>query len=219
MMKRLEVVAFGNSLTYGYPGFPSRPESRYTHWLSRLVDEWANSEGLDLEVRFRVHGVPGELTGDFLSRFERQVLGHRDGGSRKAEEAPLPDLVVFLGGSNDLGWGVAPEQVLANLKAMWDAVLSHGILLVACNIPPVGGESGAGRYTARKRELNEKIESYAQGRGFPVVDLYRGMADNSGDLRGEYDWGDGLHFSVVGYKRMGELVFKDGWLKVADKFR
>ena len=39
---------------------------------------------------------------------------------------------------------------------------------------------------------------------------YERMGTNANDpnLRPEFDYGDGLHFSVAGYKKMGDLIYE-----------
>ncbi|MEM4735784.1 MAG: SGNH/GDSL hydrolase family protein, partial [Candidatus Thorarchaeota archaeon] len=121
---RSTVLGFGDSLTAGTPGYD--PEYggdvryQYGHWLAELArtDEH--------EVEFVNRGVPGDLAATMPSRLENEMTRGRY------------DCVIILAGTNDLGWGALPEEVLRRLSVLWDIVAAHDVPLVTCTLPPVG---------------------------------------------------------------------------------
>ncbi len=56
------------------------------------------------------------------------------------------------------------------------------------------------------RELNAGIEALAEKRQMPLLDPFSIFADSDGRLRPEYDFGDGAHLNVRGYRALGEFV-------------
>lgn len=208
----IRVVAFGNSLTYGSHDYPRDPESRYTVWLARQARAWAEARDLSVHLEFRNFGVPGDVTAGFVRRFEPQVFDNPPFG-----EGTPPEVLILLGGTNDLGWGVSPAEILANLRQMWDRAREAGLFLIPCLVPPARAEDPRGSYARQKQEVNAGICAYGEGHGLPVVDLHAGMADQTGSLARQYDWGDGLHFSVAGYRRMGQLVFEQAFLAYVER--
>jgi len=193
---KLLIVAFGDSLTVGYRS-PTVEEEEpllapYTAFLKRRTERMPELRGAgNLEVEFLNRGVVGELTEDMLDRFDSDVL------------RPEPHSVIVLGGSNDLGWGVQPQDIAENLAEMTDRALSHGIQPVACTVPSVlGFDEGI----QPRLRLNGLIQRQSEDRHVVCVDLFSATSDPTGRLRDDYS-NDGLHLSVAGYEAMGEALF------------
>src|SRR5919199_1487125 len=95
------IICFGVSLTAGYqsptPGQPFVRETPYGGFLQELLGSRA---------QVAVSGICGELTGEMVLRFRRDVLQH------------APGYVVILGGTNDLGRSARPEEIMRNLLKM-----------------------------------------------------------------------------------------------------
>lgn len=108
----MKIIAFGDSLTVGYLSpFEATP---YAGFLQPLLDP---------QTEIYVAGVSGETTADMLRRFDRQVIKNR------------PDDVIILGGTNDLGWGLSIDPIVANLTRMYQTAQKAGIFPIACAIP------------------------------------------------------------------------------------
>lgn len=171
----LKVVAIGDSLTYGYPYPP------YYSWVQRVADRM----GIILVNK----GVCGETTADMRRRFARDVVAAR------------PDWVIITGGSNDAFDGVATAEVVANVQAMADAALGHGIRPVIGLAPPMDlpEEELLAAYRQGLRELAAKG-------GLPVLDFCLPLVDKTGGgiRRGLYT--DGVHLSEDGYALMAEAA-------------
>ena len=191
------IIAFGDSLTVGYQS-PTEDEELpqlvpYTDSLSKKVEELLRERAAGLRVELLNRGIVGELTADMVDRFGCDVLG------------PRPDVVIILGGSNDLGWGMEPPPVARNLAGMYDEALKNGIRPVACTIPSVRGYDEGIR---PRLQLNELVKRYSRALGVACVDLFTATADSAGRLREEYS-NDGLHLSPPGYEAMADAIFSE----------
>jgi len=189
--RTLRIVALGDSVTAGEPGFRSPlesppdgagdPESQYGFWMSKAHPDWVVLN----------RGVSGERSDQILKRFERDVL-------REA-----PDYVIILAGVNDIYQGLPASFVQENLDAMYDRAADSGVRVVAATILPYNsasaGESGA------IRKVNRWIEGTARHRGLAFCDVHRAVADPA-----SYDrlasTIDGDHPDVAGYRAMGAAL-------------
>jgi len=185
----LRIVTFGDSLTVGYqsptarnPGGESTPYGRFLQ--DRL--------GPAAEVLIR--GVNGELTAEMAMRLGADVLPLR------------PDYVVILGGTNDLGWGAQPGEVMRNLVTMYERARGSGIRPVAVTIPSIlGFDDGI----PPRRTLNRLIMEYGRNKPQPVVDLFTATAEPETLRLAEAYSNDGLHLTTEGYRLLGELIYRE----------
>lgn len=216
-------LCLGNSLTAGYPGYDPDPDgisqgygnlkSQYEYWLKDLCLEHLekNLGTLNDEIinnlLFVNKGVPGELTNNFLRRFEFNLLKIK----------PKPTYSIIIGGTNDLGWGVSNEKIFGNIKELHIISRDFGILTIGGTIPPIRSEQSYGSYNKRKIELNKMLKSFFKENEIPFADLYNGMKDDEGNLIKKCAYFDGLHFSVEGYKQMGSVIFKDAVKAIIEK--
>jgi lysophospholipase L1-like esterase len=80
-----------------------------------------------------------------------------------------------------------------------------GAKLIAMEIAP---STVTKAYVTRIKEANAGIREVARKRDAPVVPIYAALQDASGmGLDPAFDIGDGVHFNVAGYKRIGETIF------------
>lgn len=204
-------LCFGDSLTSGFPGYDpqftgSYPnvKSQYLYWLNELCQEYVQEQAqnkrreINLDLQFINKGIAGELTGDLLRRVKRDVLKYK----------PKPDYCIIEIGTNDLGWGLRVEEILKNIKILHKMTKDIGIINIGTTIPPIVMENLDEIYMNKKYNLNTELCQYFQENNILYADLFNGMLSNKG-LDKKYDVGDGLHFSVEGYKRMGTIIFND----------
>ncbi len=216
-------LCLGNSLTAGYPGYDAAPDgisqgygnlkSQYEYWLkNKCLEHLEKHLGtLDDEIAngllFINKGVPGELTSNFLRRFNHDLLKIK----------PKPTYSIIIGGTNDLGWDITNEKIFGNIKELHTISRDFGILTIGGTIPPIRTEQSFGSYNKRKIELNKMLKSFFKENEIPFADLYNGMMDDEGNLIKECAYVDGLHFSVEGYKQMGKIIFKDAIKAIIEK--
>jgi lysophospholipase L1-like esterase len=188
------VAAVGDSITAGNPGYDPHPELRRQLGLGNDPESqwefWAQREHPDLE--FRNCGDRGERTDEIVRRFEQCVTG--------------ADAVVIQGGINDLAGGFPPQAVLANLRGMVRAAKQENLDVAVADVLPYGPAPQADPVID---ELNRRITAMARGTGATVLPFHRVLEDPDHQGRMKAEWtADGIHPSVEGYRRLGELAFK-----------
>jgi lysophospholipase L1-like esterase len=194
------VICFGDSLTAAFQSptceNPAGKETPYGSFLQQALGE---------SVEVRVSGICGELTGEMVARFGRDVLSHR------------PGFVPILGGTNDLGWNVAPSEIMRNLVVMYEKSLKTGGTPIPITVPSIRVEAGdSGRegsewiatHLERRRQLNDLIQNYARSKDLAWVDLLTATVDSDSGQLAEMYSNDGLHLTTSGYRLVAEEVAK-----------
>lgn len=194
----LKIVCFGDSLTLGYQSPTLRTPFVENIPYGTYVQEWLGEKG---QVLF--HGVCGETTQDMRCRFQEDVLNHR------------PHVAIILGGTNDLGWGIAPSVIMDNLKFFYEHSQAHEILPVAVTVPSLRDDNGHSlrgltpvveRAISLRLVLNQAIKDLGDKESIPVVDWFTETCERGTQaLAPEYS-NDGLHLNTMGYKKLAELV-------------
>lgn len=204
-VKKILVVAFGDSLTVGYqPARPSSPlpkSTPYTEPLKKVVDEALEKTGKlrIINVTFYNKGVTGELTADMLWRLDGDVISMK------------PNYTIILGGTNDLGWAVEPKDIMENLAQMYERTSSKGIEVIACTVPSIIGPE---TYVKPRLELNESIRDYCFENEILCVDLFSATADPKTRILDKKYSSDGLHMNTAGYLKMAETIFNQAFTKL-----
>jgi lysophospholipase L1-like esterase len=192
------VICFGDSLTAGFQSptrdNPTGRETPYGQFLLSYVSD---------VVQVRISGICGELTGEMVMRFRRDVLDHQ------------PGYVPILGGTNDLGWNVSPPEVMSNLAAMYEQTLAMGSVPIPVTVPSIRvedaldsqeGQEWVAKHLALRSQLNKLIREYASSKCLAFVDLFAATADpGSGQLVAIYS-NDGIHLTTAGYRLFAEQV-------------
>jgi lysophospholipase L1-like esterase len=215
----LRVLAFGNSLTEGYTDFGT-----LFHPYAIALKKKLSSLRPDLNVIVDINGQSGDvvvskLHGRFLQRLQSSCP------LRKSGTPPKYDIVITLGGTNDLAYMINESdgalQIFEGLKICYEHVLLARSSLLCLTIPERAIDTRTSKMALRARDarlqLNELIAEYVKTHqsaddGKPnvfIMDLAR-MAPFSAD-KGEDEafekrlWSpDGLHMSVQGYDFVGE---------------
>jgi lysophospholipase L1-like esterase len=188
------VAALGDSITAGNPGYDPNFELRKSLGLGHNPrsqwEYWARREHPGLE--FRNCGGRGERTDEIARRFADCVTG--------------ADAVVIQGGTNDLVGGVPPEVVLANLSGMVTAAKKENLDVALADVIPYGPAPQADRVIDR---LNRGIDRIGRTAGVEVLPFHRVLEDPAHPGLMKPEWtADGIHPSVEGYRRLGELAFQ-----------
>ncbi|TVY48986.1 hypothetical protein LOCC1_G000783 [Lachnellula occidentalis] len=194
--KPLKILCFGDSLTEGYThhGLSYAP---YCTTMEKVLDAALPAE--EWVVSVDEQGVSGELVLHMEGR-----MGEIYASNRTSEE-PY-DLVIFLGGTNDLGYGRSADDIFADIKKVLRIPLDHGARVVVMTVPECAVKSE--KLDAKRDALNGSIRGFVEEKeGVFLFDLkekipYHSMSEEE---RKEI-WDDGLHFTAKGYARMGRGV-------------
>jgi acyl-CoA thioesterase I len=185
----LRIVTFGDSLTVGYQS-PTRenPEGEPTPYGQFLQELLGNT------VEVIIRGVSGELTAEMAMRLNRDVISVR------------ADYVVILGGSNDLGWGAQPAEVMRNLVTLYERSRSADIRPVAVTVPSIRGFDNL---IPPRHILNRLIVEYCRTRQQPFVDLFTATAEPETLRLAEPFSNDGLHLTTEGYQLLADSLYRE----------
>ncbi|MFF4759061.1 SGNH/GDSL hydrolase family protein [Streptomyces sp. NPDC001292] len=202
------VVVLGDSITDGTTSTLGA-DRRWTDVLSGRLRA-AIEEGRDVP-RYSVvnEGISGnQVLADGLgrpadnpsglSRFERDVL----------ERTGVKVVVVDLGVNDILRDPLLadPERITGGLRTLVRQAHARGLKVVGATLMPFGGHRG---YTPARDAVRQRVNAEIRGgRVFDaVVDFDRALRDpyDPRRLRGEYDCGDHLHPSDLGYREMAEV--------------
>lgn len=192
------VICFGDSLTAGFQSSTKdNPVGRETPY-GQFLQSFLGGAG-----RVCISGVCGELTGEMVVRFRRDVLDHQ------------PGYVPILGGTNDLGWNASPSEIMRNLAAMYEQTLAIGSLPIPVTIPSIRVEDASGGrkglewitgHLVRRSQLNKLIEDYAGSKDLAYVDLFAATVDPKNGQLAEIYSNDGIHLTTAGYRLFAEKV-------------
>lgn len=182
---------------------PNAKSPRVLFLGDSITDGWRLDEYFP-SFDFVNRGISGQITGQMLGRFQRDVIALR------------PSAMVILAGTNDIGKAVPQEVIESNFESMFDLADKHKIKVVVCTVMPVSDyakDRGTRfiqtqrRSPARIQALNEWLKREAAQRRYKVVDYYAATVDGSGYLRKEIS-DDGLHPNASGYRLMAPLVME-----------
>ncbi|WAC68893.1 SGNH/GDSL hydrolase family protein [Microbacterium sp. SL75] len=141
-------------------------------------------------------GVPGETTTQMLARLPAVI-------------ADAPGLAVVFGGANDLGRGVAPETIIANLQAMIEGILAgtSARVIVGTVLPrgSVGGDSPVATMNATRAVVNAWIRALTDPR-VQVVDWSRAMSTGDDATYKVALFSDHVHPNTRGNRVMGAAL-------------
>lgn len=194
------ILCFGDSLTAGYqtPG-SAQPYAEETPY-GQVLQEYLGEQG-----RVEVSGICGEVTGEMVLRFRAAVLERR------------PQVVIILGGTNDLGWNAGPAEIMRNLTKMYELARASSIVPVPVTVPSIRVDMGTdnpdavawlAQHIHRRQQLNALIADYAERKGLRWVDLFTASAEPESLLLAQPYSNDGLHLTTSGYRLFGRLVYE-----------
>ncbi len=189
----MKIICLGDSLTYGYG------VARAVTWTALLSN---GADGPEVVNR----GISGDTTGGMLARLETDVL---------AEES---DLVLLMGGSNDIFFGRDLAAAKCNMAAIVFQCMAHRRKVVL-GIPfPVLEKGLADQWKpfAGGEEVRRLLGEYGRwlvefGRefGIPVLDLGEALPREEKDRISCYL--DGIHLSPGGHRLVAEFLRENLW--------
>jgi acyl-CoA thioesterase-1 len=176
-MSEYTVVALGDSITYGFPFTPQES------WVEILRKEtgWTVINA----------GVSGDTLGDMAARLPEDVL------------ACHPDVVILLGGTNDVYQGISMARMEQNFLRILEA-LDKQQIKVWLGLPlPVDD------YAERQLSVwREWLRAFGQLRKLMVIDFYQDFLTEGGAVRSNL-FLDGVHPTREGYQVMGQRILKN----------
>lgn len=200
LLQPIRIICFGDSLTAGFQS-PTRENPQggstpYGEWLQERI----GSAG-----QVSIRGICGELTGEMVMRFRKDVLAHE------------PRIVVILGGTNDLGWNGPAQEIMSNLVKMYEQTLAAGGVPVPVTVPSLRVEDASNSregmewvagHLERRYELNRLILDYVRTKNLIAVDLFTATAELETNLLAREYSNDGLHLTTAGYRLFADLVYQ-----------
>jgi len=184
------ILCFGDSLTEGYcdSGCRMRP---YSDRLEEVLRKAAS--GLPSVVISA--GVSGETTKQMLRRLPCFLAS-----SQKI------DVVLILGGTNDLGRGVPTELIVEQLISLHDMVHGIGAVSGVLTIPEIRMGGKVSCFADEREAVNAALRRYAEDRPERTffVDVAAAFPQDGAHAR--FWEPDGVHFSEEGYRALGELL-------------
>jgi len=186
------IVALGDSTTAGTPFFKSPIEAApngsgdaaapFAYQMTQTHPDWTVLN----------RGVNGERSDQIAARFDRDVL------------AVHPQFVVILAGVNDVYQGQSANSVTAQLRSMYDKAKAAKIPVIACSI--VAYNTATPDQNQRMHAINDWIRAEAgRDSNITFVDT-RKAAAAPGNIDMLASSPDGLHPSIAGYHRMGDVI-------------
>lgn len=166
-----------------------------------ITNNWYRNTNFLTENGFVNFGISGETTGQMLQRMKSQVL------------AAEPDLVVFLGGVNDIAENKGPvsnNAIMSNVRMIASMTVESGAKIILCSILPINDiywNKSVDVANARERILaiNGMIAQLCFDESYVFCDYYNAMKDGKGGIVQTYA-NDGLHPNGTGYAVMQPLV-------------
>lgn len=185
-MYRSDIVAIGDSLTWGYP---FGPEASWLHLA-------AGATGLKMVNK----GINGQTTGEMRARFDADVINLK------------PEVVTILGGTNDAWAVIGASEVKKNILAMVNKAHQAGIGTVVVLPPPIchGGGEIPLDFMQKMADLlgqyREEFRELAAVHGSELLDFYTPLLNRETGWGREEYFVDAGHPNRRGYKVMAETA-------------
>lgn len=179
------------------------PADTQNRWVVFMGDSgtqgWAEKDpDFFTDNHFIGRGINGQTTPQMLLRFRQDVVELE------------PDVVVILGGANDIAGNTGPsthKMIMDNLVSMVELARANGIAVVLCSVLPSNHFYWIPEMKPADSiiELNRQIKAYAEANRIPFVDYYSTLVDDQKGLNPAYAI-DTAHPSLEGYKLIEPLV-------------
>ena len=178
---------------------PAAGEARVVFLGNSITDGWARHFPTMFPGKPYVgRGISGQTTPQMLVRFRQDVVALR------------PQVVVLLGGTNDIAGNTGPsslEMIEDNIMSMTEIAKANGIRVVLSSVLPVFDYAWKPGLTPAPKivALNAWMKAYAARAGAEYLDYHSVMADERQGLRADLS-NDGVHPTEAGYRVMAPLA-------------
>ncbi|MEA2061104.1 MAG: GDSL-type esterase/lipase family protein [Thermodesulfobacteriota bacterium] len=184
----MKIICHGDSLTEGRD----------------IEKEYVRTSLLSHNLRIPVLnlGISGDTTAGMLSRLPLDVVQQQ------------PNIVIFMGGTNDLWWNLDLNLIKANVAAMVYQIKYHGIAPVIGLPLPIWIEKaraqewnppdkGYEHLSSRINEFTEVLKTLADHWDVPVLDFHHLFLYKQGTVNTSLFLEDGVHAAKEGQRMMG----------------
>lgn len=189
-MEGFKLLCLGDSLTEGYEIDPK------DGWVSLLRDR----EGWDVTNA----GISGDMTAGMLARLPLAL-----------EQGRFTH-VFIMGGTNDVEFGLPPNLIVSNIKAMMRQLRYRGIHCTVGIPTPFNDEKttltrfqyvqGAARYQEKLEAFCEELKAFLEEDEAEFIDFREAFRDGKGQIRSGWLLPDGVHPNEEGHEAMSRLV-------------
>jgi lysophospholipase L1-like esterase len=160
------------------------------------------SSGCDVSVL--VNGLSGLTARDMVTKARHPAIPDCTGKVGKGLDVLLnqkPDLVIIMTGTNDLGMGVSPQAILADVVRLHKACHARGIPTVALAPSTVA----QGPSTLGRQQLASLLRKWAKTTPSVVacIDMMELIPHNGPSPHWDFD---GLHLSAGGSRALGRRL-------------
>lgn len=195
-LKSETIFALGDSITAGHPYHS--PNLALYGLNDDVTTAYPYVLGQSLDISIVNRGVGSDTTSGMLARLTADVIDYR------------PDRTIVLAGINDIGLGSSAATIIANLGGIYSRLIDNGSDVMACTILPAGTLDSAKESILD--EVNDWILAQANDH-ITVVDTFSVFNDPADpyDLLPIYDSGDHVHPSIIGYQKLAEVIFTQGF--------
>ena len=128
--------------------------------------------------------------------------------ARRIEDCGVgADAVVIQGGINDLAQGIPVAVVAANLRGMVETAKAANLDVALADVLPYNPAHPQADPAIDR--LNRRIESIGRTERVDVLPFHESLEDPKAPGTMSAEWtADGIHPSVEGYRRLGEVAFQ-----------
>ncbi len=209
-MKKLDIIAIGDSYTQGcigvfyYTPFPVPyfADKPYPERLEYMMNQYLEERKSDTRVKITNKGESGELIGKMITRIYDDVIEFK------------PHSAIVMSGTNDIGMGFSPRDVMKNLKTAHVMLKKNDIQTILCTPPPNSFPESTREIT----KLKNMMEKYSLKEDIPFIDAFTPLAMKKRRKIFSSDYvvqekylcsTDGLHLNEEGYQRVAEIIFEE----------
>jgi lysophospholipase L1-like esterase len=177
-----------------------RPSPGGVVFFGNSITEFGDWKRLLADSGVINRGVAGDNTFGMLDRLSAVI-------------ALRPSALFIEAGINDIGQGVPPALIAANIGSIvqYVRVKSPGTRVYVVSVLPTNAHAQtdypeiAGK-NAIAREVDRLLAAQASARGYRYLDLASGVSTASGELDERYAQPDGLHLNEAGYGVWMEMI-------------
>jgi lysophospholipase L1-like esterase len=192
-----KILCFGDSITAGF-----HSGGRCFEPYGRTMGGAMRSSGCDVSVL--VNGLSGLTAREMVAKAKHPAVPDCTGKVGKGLEVLLnqkPDLVIIMAGTNDLGMGVSPQAILADVARLHKACHARGIPTVALAPSTVA----QGPSTLGRQQLASLLRKWAKSTPSVVacIDMMELIPHHGPSPHWDFD---GLHLSAGGSRALGRRL-------------